>query len=39
MFSSSIKDGNIEGATLTPCIPLSLKGEGEGFLKEGFHPS
>jgi len=23
---------------LTPCIPLSFKGEGEGFIKRGFAP-
>ncbi|MBA7484503.1 hypothetical protein ES707_20030 [subsurface metagenome] len=23
---------------LTPCIPLSLKGEGEGLVLKGFHP-
>jgi len=24
---------------LTPYIPLSFKGEGEGIYREGFHPS
>jgi len=24
--------------TLIPCVPLSLKGEGEGFWKRGFAP-
>jgi len=23
---------------LTPCVPLSLKGEGEGLVLKGFHP-
>jgi len=26
-------------ANLTPFIPLSFKGEGEGIRREGFHPS